>query len=116
MSAMFENWQTPPPPSVSVVPKKAKEKQVAFTLPVDSPEIEATPEETESEVVTQPTKQPTQKVGIGVGLGGGFILGIQLWLRERFGINLLDVEVGLLTWLFTFGAAYFVKERKANRT
>lgn len=70
----------------------------------------------ETETVTQPSKQPTQKVGLGVGLGGGFILGIQLWLRERFGINLLDVEVGLLTWLFTLGAAYYVKERKATRT
>jgi hypothetical protein len=80
-----------------------------------APKPDETTQPVGDETINQPSKQPTQKVGLGVGLGGGFILGIQLWLRERFGINLLDVEVGLLTWLFTFGAAYFVKERNRQR-
>lgn len=69
-----------------------------------------------TETVDQPTKQPTQKVGLGVGLGGGVIVGVQFWLRERFGINLLDIEVGLLTWLGSFVAAYYIKDLKAKRT
>jgi hypothetical protein len=92
---------------------------MAEVMPWEEGFVAPKPDETAQpvghETINQDSKQPTQKVGLGVGLGGGFILGIQLWLRERFGINLLDVEVGLLTWLFTFGAAYFVKERNRQK-
>lgn len=69
-----------------------------------------------TETVDQPSKQPTQKVGLGVGFGGGVLVGVQIWLKERFGFDLFDIEVGLLTWFGTFAAAYYVKERKAKRT
>lgn len=64
--------------------------------------------------VTQPTAHPVTKVGLGVGLGGGVLVGVQQWLKQRFGFDLLDIEVGLLTWLGTFVAAYFIKNKRGE--
>lgn len=62
--------------------------------------------------VIQPTAHPTPKVGLGVGLGGGVLVGVQVWLKQRFGIELLDIEIGLMTWLGAFLFAYFTKDKK----
>lgn len=70
------------------------------------------PAERQEQAVNQPTAHPTQKVGVGVGLGGGVLVGVQMWLNQRFGVELLDIEIGLLTWLGAFAAAYYTKERR----
>lgn len=99
---MFESFEPPPPPPVTVVPKKHREKK---TAPVEAPQ---------SKSVTQPTAHPVTKVGLGVGLGGGVLVGVQQWLSLRFGFDLLDIEVGLLTWLGTFVFAYFIKNKRGE--
>lgn len=84
--------------------------------PVDGYETETyyAIEEPSTGSVTQPTAHPVTKVGLGVGLGGGVLVGIQQWLKQRFGIDLLDIEVGLLTWLGSFVAAYFIKNKRGE--
>lgn len=62
----------------------------------------------------QATAHPTSKVGLGVGLGGGVLVGLQQWLKQRFGFDLLDIEVGLLTWLGAFILAYLTKNRRGE--
>lgn len=80
---------------------------------VTTPMNEAVAENTVTSV-NQPSAHPTTKVGLGVGLGGGVLVGIQQWLKLRFGFELLDIEVGLLTWLGSFGAAYFIKAKRGE--
>lgn len=67
-----------------------------------------------TESVSQPSAHPVTKVGLGVGLGGGVLVGVQQWVKQRFGIDLLDIEVGLLTWLGSFVAAYFIKNKRGE--
>jgi hypothetical protein len=110
---MFEDVEPPPAPPVTVVPKKHRQRSAAFVPDLDSVFEPRSGEPVEAEgSVDQPTAHPTAKVGIGVGLGGGTLVGLQMWAKQRFGVELLDIEIALLTWLGSLAAAYFTREKK----